>query len=175
MPPANKRPDRSEVTSFDQSKLNHVPTTEKVILPSKEGKTSLHQNLNSHLLSFHNFYRHDREKLSSLIIFCDHVLELLWPPLFNKELLLKGENWCWSQLLRWFVTLDNSQQQFLAQHNIATLLQHCFKELQHCSNIATQCSVKNRLCKLSRSTSPLWLKFPFQGLCFWDFLVFEGN
>lgn len=48
MPPPNKRPDRSEVTSFDQSKLHHVPTTEKVILPSKEGKTSLHQNLNSH-------------------------------------------------------------------------------------------------------------------------------
>ena len=65
MPPANKRPDRSEVTSFDQSKLNHVPTTEKVILPSKEGKTSLHQNLNSHLLSFYNFCSYGREKLSS--------------------------------------------------------------------------------------------------------------
>ena len=73
------------------------------------------------------------------------------------------------------VTLDNFQQQFLAQHNIATLLQHCFEELQHCSNIATRCSAKNCLCKLSRLTSPLWLKFPFQGLCFWDFLVFEGN
>ena len=68
MPPANKRPDRSEVTSFDQSKLNHVPTTEKVILPSKEGKTSLHQNLNSHLLSFYNFCSYGREKLSSFYL-----------------------------------------------------------------------------------------------------------
>ena len=151
------------------------PLQKRLSFLVKKVKHPYIKNLNSHLLSFHNFNRHDREKLSSLIILCDHVLKLLWPPLFNKELLLKGENWCWSQLLRWFVTLDNSQQQFLAQHNIATLLQHCFKELQHCSNIATQCSVKNRLCKLSRLTSPLWLKFPFQGLCFWDFLVFEGN
>lgn len=38
MPPLSKRPDRSEVLQFDQSKLHHVPTTEKVVLPSKEGK-----------------------------------------------------------------------------------------------------------------------------------------
>ena len=68
MPPPNKRPDRSEVTSFDQSKLNHVPTTEKVILPSKEGKTSLHQNLNSHLLSLYILYRYGREKLCSFYL-----------------------------------------------------------------------------------------------------------
>lgn len=31
-------PDRSEVSKFDHSKLKHVNTTEKVILPSKEGQ-----------------------------------------------------------------------------------------------------------------------------------------
>ena len=31
-------PDRSEVSKFDHSKLKHVNVTEKVILPSKEGK-----------------------------------------------------------------------------------------------------------------------------------------
>lgn len=30
-------PDRSEVTQFDSSKLKHVVTNEKVIIPSKEG------------------------------------------------------------------------------------------------------------------------------------------
>ena len=34
-------PDRSEVSNFDHSKLKHVATTEKVILPSKEGEMSL--------------------------------------------------------------------------------------------------------------------------------------
>ena len=37
MPPPSKRPDRSEVLQFDQNKLNHVPTTEKVVLPSQKG------------------------------------------------------------------------------------------------------------------------------------------
>ena len=31
-------PDRSEVSKFDHSKLKHVDITEKVILPSKEGR-----------------------------------------------------------------------------------------------------------------------------------------
>ena len=31
-------PDRSEVSKFDHSKLKHVNVTEKVILPSKEGR-----------------------------------------------------------------------------------------------------------------------------------------
>ena len=31
-------PDRSEVSKFDHSKLKHVDVTEKVILPSKEGR-----------------------------------------------------------------------------------------------------------------------------------------
>ena len=35
------------------------------------------------------------------------------------------------------VTRDDSQGRFLAQHSVATLLRHCFKWLQHCSNIAT--------------------------------------
>lgn len=34
-------PDRSEVGKFDHSKLKHVNTTEKVVLPSKEGKTEV--------------------------------------------------------------------------------------------------------------------------------------
>ena len=33
-------PDRSEVTSFDHAKLKHVEPTEKIVLPSKEGKCS---------------------------------------------------------------------------------------------------------------------------------------
>ena len=32
------------------------------------------------------------------------------------------------------VTRDDSQRRFLAQHSVATLLQRCFKWLQHCSN-----------------------------------------
>ena len=34
-----------------------------------------------------------------------------------------------------------------------TTLQHCFEQLQHCSNIATLCSAKNRRCKSFRVTS----------------------
>ena len=34
-------PDRSEVGKFDHSKLKHVNTTEKVVLPSKEGETEV--------------------------------------------------------------------------------------------------------------------------------------
>ena len=43
----------------------------------------------------------------------------------------------------------------LAQHSVATLLWHCFEQLQHCSNIATLCCTKNRRCESSRVTSPL--------------------
>ena len=35
-----------------------------------------------------------------------------------------------------------------------TALQHCFKWLQHCSNMATLCCAKNRPCESSRVTSP---------------------
>ena len=42
------------------------------------------------------------------------------------------------------VTRDDSQQRFLAQHSITALLRHCFKWLQHCSNIATLCCAENR-------------------------------
>ena len=34
------------------------------------------------------------------------------------------------------VTRDDSQQQFLAQHSVATLLRYCFEWLQYCFNIA---------------------------------------
>ena len=44
------------------------------------------------------------------------------------------------------VTYDNSQQRFLAQHSVASLLLRCFKLLQHCSNIATLYCAKNRPC-----------------------------
>ena len=52
------------------------------------------------------------------------------------------------------VTRDDSQQQFLAQHSVATLLRCCFELLQHCSNIATLCCAKNRRCESSGVTSP---------------------
>ena len=42
------------------------------------------------------------------------------------------------------VTLDDSQQRFLAQHRVLALLRHCFEWVQHCSNIATLCFAKNR-------------------------------
>ena len=38
-----------------------------------------------------------------------------------------------------YVTRDDSQRPFLAQHSVAKLLRHCFEWLQHCSNIATLC------------------------------------
>ena len=37
MPPPSRRPDRSEVLQFDHNKLQHVPITEKVVLPSQQG------------------------------------------------------------------------------------------------------------------------------------------
>ena len=37
MPPPSRRPDRSEVLQFDHNKLQHVPVTEKVVLPSQQG------------------------------------------------------------------------------------------------------------------------------------------
>lgn len=38
MMPKNK-PDRSEVSQFDHSKLKHVETQDKTVLPSKDGKS----------------------------------------------------------------------------------------------------------------------------------------
>ena len=52
------------------------------------------------------------------------------------------------------VTRDDSQQRFLAQHNIKALLRHCFEWLQHCSNITTLCCAENRRSKSFRVTSP---------------------
>ena len=59
---------------------------------------------------------------------------------------------CW--VCKGDVKRDDSQQRFSAQHNVATLLRHCFEWLQHCSNIATLCCAKNRHCKSSLVTSP---------------------
>ena len=55
MPPPSRRPDRSEVLQFDQNKLNHVPTTEKVVLPSKQGTTCtcIHFSINYITFSRH--------------------------------------------------------------------------------------------------------------------------
>ena len=39
---------------------------------------------------------------------------------------------CWAKGV---VTRDDSQQRFLAQHSVTTLLLHCFEWLQYCSNI----------------------------------------
>ena len=52
------------------------------------------------------------------------------------------------------VTRDDLQRRFLAQHRVAALLQHCFERLQHCSNIASLCSAKNRRCESSRVNHP---------------------
>ena len=52
------------------------------------------------------------------------------------------------------VTRDDSQRRFLAQHSVATLLQHCFEWSQHCSNIAKLCCAKNCRCESSRVKSP---------------------
>ena len=68
-----------------------------------------------------------------------------------------------SLLLKGDVTRHDSQRRFLAQHSVATLLQHCFKWLQHCSSIATLCCAKNRRCESSCVTSP---KLPRKKLCF---------
>ena len=40
---------------------------------------------------------------------------------------------------------------FLAQHIVATLLGHCFEWLQHCSSNATLCCAKNRSYESSRT------------------------
>ena len=48
-------------------------------------------------------------------------------------------------------TIRNDQ--FLAQHSVATLLRHCFEWLEHCSSIATLCCSKNRRCESSRPRS----------------------
>ena len=43
------------------------------------------------------------------------------------------------------------QWQLLLQHSIATLLQHCFEWLQHCSNISILCHVQIILCNITLS------------------------
>ena len=53
------------------------------------------------------------------------------------------------------VTRNDSQQRFLAQHSVATLLLHCFEWLHHCSNIGALRCAKNRRCESYRVTSPL--------------------
>ncbi|CAH3175674.1 unnamed protein product [Porites lobata] len=45
-----------------------------------------------------------------------------------------------------YVTRDESQQRFLAQHSVAILSRHCFEWFQHCSNIAMLCCAKCRRC-----------------------------
>ena len=53
-----------------------------------------------------------------------------------------------------YVTRDDSQRRFLAQHSVTTLLGRCFELLQHCSNIATLRCAKNSRCAPARVTSP---------------------
>ena len=52
------------------------------------------------------------------------------------------------------VTRYDSQRRFLAKCRVETLLRHCLKWWQHCSNIATLCCTKDRRSELSRVTSP---------------------
>ena len=44
---------------------------------------------------------------------------------------------------------------FLAQHSVATLLQHCFQWFRHPFNIAVLCCAKNGHCESSRVKAPL--------------------
>ena len=64
-----------------------------------------------------------------------------------KNLKIQGPTWG-------DVTRGDSQRRLLAQHSVATLLQRCFKWLQHFSNTATQCCAKNLRCESSCVTSP---------------------
>ena len=55
---------------------------------------------------------------------------------------------------------DDSQRQFLVQHNITTLLRHCFQWLQHCSNIAMMCCAWNCRYESCGVMSPLRRTWP---------------
>ena len=57
----------------------------------------------------------------------------------------KPQRWCYTR--RFATTI-------FSLFSTATLLQHCFEELQHCSNIATLCCAKNHHCELSHVISP---------------------
>lgn len=54
------KPDRSEVSSFDSSKLKHVETAEKSVLPTKEGVLCLsHKMILLSMINVARAIRHD--------------------------------------------------------------------------------------------------------------------
>ena len=59
-------------------------------------------------------------------------------------------------MLQW----DDSQQRFLAQQSVATLLRHCFEWLQHCSSIATLLRSKSFSARLRVVPCNITLKLP---------------
>ena len=77
-------------------------------------------------------------------------------PVFLEQKKPKGSYLTTKQLnlTKGDVTLRDSQQQFLEQHSVVTLLRHWFEWLQHCSNIVALSSAKNRRRESSRVTSP---------------------
>ena len=100
-----------------------------------------------------------------LSIRCFPLLECTWQPLMRKQ---SHCQICWIHTNyppspmpfsataenKVDVTRDDSQRRFLAQHSLTTLLFHCLKWLQYCSNIWTLFCVKNCRCESSRVTSP---------------------
>ena len=59
------------------------------------------------------------------------------------------------------VTRDDLQRRFLARHNVATLLRHCFEWLQHCSSIVTLCYAKYRpvsTATVTKTTLKKWIR-----------------
>ena len=53
------------------------------------------------------------------------------------------------------VTRDDSQQRFLAQHNVAMLDQRCNYSKKCRNNVATFWGAKNHRCESSRVTTPV--------------------
>ena len=82
---------------------------------------------------------------------------ILMTTLFYKALILQGEIWCWSRL-RWYVTRDDLQRRFTAQHSIAMLEQCCNHSKQCCNNTVMLCCAENRHRESSRVTSPRFLR-----------------
>ena len=58
------------------------------------------------------------------------------------------------------VIRDDSQQLFLAQHSVPTLLRYCFEKLQGCSNIAALCCSQ----KIVAANRPVYGMTTFKGL-----------
>ena len=69
-----------------------------------------------------------------------------------------GQEHVRQSLQKGYVTQDDSQRRFLAQHVLAMLEQRCNYSKQFRNNVATLCCAKNRRCESSRVTSPLQVR-----------------